>query len=157
MQPFTLSHSQISRASSHQACSQRFIWTGDWLKAFCVTSLSRRCCEFTTTRLSALQKRLTWLTPPRKHRKKDADITEAHGSRGAALPDFICHLNTQRRHAEGWRMLGDVTPSAPLNLCLRLDGNLDLFVHVFLNTCLCLNVWWGLMFVVVCPCANLNL
>lgn len=44
---FSFSHSQISRTSSHQACSEQFIWTGNLLEASYMTSLLHLRCELT--------------------------------------------------------------------------------------------------------------
>lgn len=100
---FSFSHSQISRTSSHQACSERFIWTGNLLEASYTTSLLHLRCELTITHSLFLSKN--------KSQRWGKDV-KTHRSRRSSHPDFLHHLKMQRRHAEECQMFGEVMPSA---------------------------------------------
>lgn len=115
---FSFSHSQISRTSSHQACSERFIWTGNLLEASYTTWLLHLRCELTITHSLFLSKnRVSAEGKMWRHTDQDG------------LPTLTSSIT--------WRCRGDMLKNVKCLakschlLCMCLDVYLDLFVHVF--------------------------
>ena len=148
---FSFSHSQISRTSSHQACSEQFIWTGNLLEASYMTSLLHLRCELTIIHsLFSMKKK-----KKKKSQRWGKDV-KTHRSRRFSHPDFLRHLRMQRRHAEECQMFGEVMPSAVYVYGCVCACVFRIYVYVWMSAeALCSWLCFLVQICKICVCVRL--